>query len=83
MANPTYLSFLPSDKLFKFIAEPTLKIFLSERNSFLNLSAPVLNFSGNEGKIFTFKPAQKSAGSAIKISEFEHPIRVLSTAQFT
>jgi hypothetical protein len=29
------------------------------------LSAPVLNFSGDEGKIFTFKPAQKSAGSAI------------------
>jgi hypothetical protein len=54
---------------YKFIAEPALfwagyflkkvKIFPSERNSFLNLSAPVLNFSGDEGKIFTFKPAQK------------------------
>jgi hypothetical protein len=41
--------------------------FSSEHNSFLNLSAPVLNFSGNEGKVFTFKPAQKSAGSAIKM----------------
>jgi hypothetical protein len=45
-----------------------VKIFPSERNSFLNLSAPVLNFSGDEGKIFTFKPAQKSAGSAIKLT---------------
>jgi hypothetical protein len=36
-----------------------VKIFPLERNSFLNLSAPVLNFSGDEGKIFTFKPAQK------------------------
>jgi hypothetical protein len=44
-----------------------VKIFPSERNSFLNLSAPVLNFSGDEGKIFTFKPAQKSAGSAINL----------------
>jgi hypothetical protein len=44
-----------------------VKIFPSERHSFLNLSAPVLNFSGDEGKIFTFKPAQKSAGSAIKL----------------
>jgi hypothetical protein len=44
-----------------------VKNFPSERNSFLNLSAPVLHFSGDEGKIFTFKPAQKSAGSAIKI----------------
>jgi hypothetical protein len=34
------------------------------------LSAPVLNFSGNEGKIFTFKPAQKSAGSAINLQSF-------------
>jgi hypothetical protein len=45
-----------------------VKIFPSERNSFLNLSASVLNFSGDEGKIFTFKPAQKSAGSAIKLN---------------
>jgi hypothetical protein len=45
-----------------------LKIFPSERHSFLNLSAPVLNFSGDKGKIFTFKPAQKSAGSAINMS---------------
>jgi hypothetical protein len=60
-----------------FIAEPALfwagyflkkvKIFPSERNSFLNLSAPFLNFSGDEGKIFTFKPAQKSAGSVINM----------------
>jgi hypothetical protein len=35
------------------------------------LSAPVLNsnFSGNEGKILTFKPAQKSAGLAINMLE--------------
>jgi hypothetical protein len=36
-----------------------LKISPSERHSFLNLSAPVLNFSGEEVKIFTFKPAQQ------------------------
>jgi hypothetical protein len=47
------------------------EIFPSERNSFLNLSPTVLNFSGNEDKIFTFKPAQKSAGSAIKF-DLEH-----------
>jgi hypothetical protein len=49
-----------------------VKIFPSECNSFLNLSAPVLNFSGDEGKIFTFKPAQKSAGSAIKLFQSLH-----------
>jgi hypothetical protein len=52
-----------------------VKIFPSERNSFLNLSAPVLNFSGDEGKIFTFEPAQKSAGSAINI-ETSNPVEI-------
>jgi hypothetical protein len=49
-----------------------VKIFPLERNSFLNLSAPVLNFSGDKGKIFTFKPAQKSAGSAINSVDQGH-----------
>jgi hypothetical protein len=38
-------------------------------DSFLNLSAPVLNFSRDKGKIFTFKPAQKSAGSVINVNK--------------